>query len=166
MQEDMLSVMEKRIPSVIVYYNCSWYSFFGNGCYTCLCFLKPWSIIISYRPLFFKISIQMTTLYVLILGEKKKEKHCVGPDPFGCSSQLHPTHCGCFCKQMARNYGFCFHIRSTYLLSKNCFYFLTTDTYTKSLVNTNLVNTNFTNTHFQKVPIPHLTRTMKQKFLH
>ena len=39
-------------------------------------------------------------------------------------------------------------------------------TYTKSLVNTNLVNTNFTNTHFQKVPIPHLTRTMKQKFLH
>ena len=33
--------------------------------------------------------------------------------------------------------------------------------YTKSLV-----NTNFTNTHFQKVPIPHLTRTMKQKFLH
>ena len=38
--------------------------------------------------------------------------------------------------------------------------------YTKSLVNTNLVNTNFTNKHFQKVPIPHLTRTMKQKFLH
>ena len=38
--------------------------------------------------------------------------------------------------------------------------------YTKSLVNTNLVNTNFTNTHFQKVPIPLLTRTMKQKFLH
>ena len=38
--------------------------------------------------------------------------------------------------------------------------------YTKSLVNTNLVYTNFTNTHFQKVPIPHLTRTMKQKFLH
>ena len=38
--------------------------------------------------------------------------------------------------------------------------------YTKSLVNTNLVNTNFANTHFQKVPIPHLTRTMKQKFLH
>ena len=38
--------------------------------------------------------------------------------------------------------------------------------YTKSLVNTNLVNTNFTNTHFQKVPIPHLTRSMKQKFLH
>ena len=39
-------------------------------------------------------------------------------------------------------------------------------TYTKSLVNTNLVNTNFTYSHFQKVPIPHLTRTMKQKFLH
>ena len=38
--------------------------------------------------------------------------------------------------------------------------------YTKSLVNTNLVYTNFTNTHVQKVPIPHLTRTMKQKFLH
>ena len=38
--------------------------------------------------------------------------------------------------------------------------------YTKSLVNTNLVNTNFTNTYFQKVPIPHLTRTMKQIFLH
>ena len=38
--------------------------------------------------------------------------------------------------------------------------------YTKSLVNTNLVHTNFTNKHFQKVPIPHLTRTMKQKFLH
>ena len=37
---------------------------------------------------------------------------------------------------------------------------------TKSLVNTNSFNTNFTNTHFQKVPIPHLTRTMKQKFLH
>ena len=38
--------------------------------------------------------------------------------------------------------------------------------YTKSLVNTNLFNTNFTSTHFQKVPIPHFTRTMKQKFLH
>ena len=38
--------------------------------------------------------------------------------------------------------------------------------YTKSLVNTNSFNTNFTNRHFQKVPIPHLTRTMKQKFLH
>ena len=36
----------------------------------------------------------------------------------------------------------------------------------KSLVNTNLFYTNFTNMHFQKVPIPHLTRTMKQKFLH
>ena len=39
------------------------------------------------------------------------------------------------------------------------------DMYTKSLVNTNLVNTNFTNTHFLKVPIPHLTRTMKQKLI-
>ena len=38
--------------------------------------------------------------------------------------------------------------------------------YTKSLVNTNSFYTNFTNTHFQKVHIPHLTRTMKQKFLH
>ena len=38
--------------------------------------------------------------------------------------------------------------------------------YTKSLVNTNSFYTNFTNTYFQKVPIPHLTRTMKQKFLH
>ena len=37
--------------------------------------------------------------------------------------------------------------------------------YTKSLVNTNSFYTNFTNTDFQKVPIPHLTRTMKQKFL-
>ena len=26
--------------------------------------------------------------------------------------------------------------------------------------------TNFTNMHFQNIPIPHLTRTMKQKFLH
>ena len=38
--------------------------------------------------------------------------------------------------------------------------------YTKSLVNINSFYTNFTNTHFQKDPIPHLTRTMKQKFLH
>ena len=37
---------------------------------------------------------------------------------------------------------------------------------TKSLVKTNLFYTNLTNTHFQKVPIPNLTRTMKQKFLH
>ena len=37
--------------------------------------------------------------------------------------------------------------------------------YTKSLVNTNSFCTNFTNTHFQKVPMPHLTRSMKQKFL-
>ena len=40
------------------------------------------------------------------------------------------------------------------------------NSYTKSLVNMNSFYTNFTNTHFQKVPIPHLTRTMKQKFLH
>ena len=38
--------------------------------------------------------------------------------------------------------------------------------YTKSLVNTNSFYTNFTNMHFQKVHIPHLTRTIKQKFLH
>ena len=37
---------------------------------------------------------------------------------------------------------------------------------TKSLVNMNSFYTNFTKTHFQKVPIPHLTRTMKQKFLY
>ena len=51
-------------------------------------------------------------------------------------------------------------------MSKLCFSGVLEILYTKSLVNTNLVNTNFTNTHFQKVPIPHLTRTMKQKFLH
>ena len=38
--------------------------------------------------------------------------------------------------------------------------------YTKFLVNTNSFYKNFTNTNFQKVPIPHLTCTMKQKFLH
>ena len=38
--------------------------------------------------------------------------------------------------------------------------------YTKSLGNANSFYANFTNTHFQKVPIPHLTRTMKQKFIH
>ena len=46
---------------------------------------------------------------------------------------------------------------------KNGIYLLT---FTKSLVNTNSFYTNFINTHFQKVPIPHLTGTMKQKFLH
>ena len=35
----------------------------------------------------------------------------------------------------------------------------------ESLVNTNSFYTNFTNAHFPKVPIPHLTHTMKQKFL-
>ena len=44
--------------------------------------------------------------------------------------------------------------------------FLNSHSYTKSLVNTNLFYTSFTNTHFQKVPIHHLTHTMKQKFLH
>ena len=38
--------------------------------------------------------------------------------------------------------------------------------YTNSLVNADLFYANFTNTTFQKIPIPHLTRTMKQKFLH
>ena len=38
--------------------------------------------------------------------------------------------------------------------------------YTKSSVNVNSFYANFTNTHFQKVSIPHLTRTMKQKLLH
>ena len=45
-------------------------------------------------------------------------------------------------------------------------YLLARQHYTKSLFNTNSFYTNFTNTHFEKVPIPHLTRTMKQKFLH
>ena len=34
------------------------------------------------------------------------------------------------------------------------------------LTRSNSFYTNFTNMHFQKVPIPHLIRTMKQKFLH
>ena len=38
--------------------------------------------------------------------------------------------------------------------------------YTNSLVTAYSFYANFTNTTFQKVPIPHLTRTMKQKFLH
>ena len=38
--------------------------------------------------------------------------------------------------------------------------------YTKFLVNTNSFYMNFTKTYFQKGPIPHITRTMKQKFLH
>ena len=38
--------------------------------------------------------------------------------------------------------------------------------YTNSLVNADSFYANFTNTTFQKIPIPHLTRTMKQKFLH
>ena len=37
--------------------------------------------------------------------------------------------------------------------------------HTNSLVKANLFYANFTNTTFQKIPIPHLTRTMKQKFL-
>ena len=36
-------------------------------------------------------------------------------------------------------------------------------TYTISLVNANLFYANFTNLTFQKIPIPHLTSTMKQK---
>ena len=38
--------------------------------------------------------------------------------------------------------------------------------YTKSLVNTYSFYKDFTNTHFQNIPIPHLTHTTKQKFLH
>ena len=38
--------------------------------------------------------------------------------------------------------------------------------YTKSLVNADSFYANFITTTFQKIPIPHLTRTMKQKFLH
>ena len=38
--------------------------------------------------------------------------------------------------------------------------------YTNSLVNVDSFYTNFNNTTFQKFPIPNLTRTMKQKFLH
>ena len=40
------------------------------------------------------------------------------------------------------------------------------ENYTKSLVNADLLYANFTNTTFQKVPISHLTCTMKQKFFH
>ena len=38
--------------------------------------------------------------------------------------------------------------------------------YTNSLDNADSFYAKFTNTTFQKIPIPHLTRTMKQKFLH
>ena len=38
--------------------------------------------------------------------------------------------------------------------------------YTNTLVNADSFYANFTNTTFQKIIIPHLTRTMKQKFLH
>ena len=38
--------------------------------------------------------------------------------------------------------------------------------YTNSLVNADLFYENFTNTTFQKIPIPHLTHIMKQKFLY
>ena len=37
---------------------------------------------------------------------------------------------------------------------------------TNSLVNADSLYANFSNTTFQKVPIPHLKRPMKQKFLH
>ena len=37
---------------------------------------------------------------------------------------------------------------------------------TNSLVNADSFYANFTNTTFQKIPIPHLTRPMRQKFLH
>ena len=51
------------------------------------------------------------------------------------------------------------HFRSENQMSSSNLYY-------KSLVNANSFYVNFINTHFQKVPIPHLTRTMKQKFLH
>ena len=38
--------------------------------------------------------------------------------------------------------------------------------YTNSLVNADSFYANFTNMTFQKIPIPHLTRSMKQKILH
>ena len=38
--------------------------------------------------------------------------------------------------------------------------------YTNFLLNSESSYVNFTNTTFQKIPISHLTRTMKQKFLH
>ena len=38
--------------------------------------------------------------------------------------------------------------------------------WTNSLVNADSFYANFTNTTFQKIPIPYLTLTMKQKFLH
>jgi hypothetical protein len=42
----------------------------------------------------------------------------------------------------------------------------TYDDYTDSLVNADSFYANFTDTNFQKIPIPHIKRTMKQKFLH
>ena len=38
--------------------------------------------------------------------------------------------------------------------------------YINSLANADLFYTNLTNMAFQKIPIPHLTPTMEQKFLH
>ena len=38
--------------------------------------------------------------------------------------------------------------------------------YTNSLVNADLFYANFTNMTFQKIPFPHLTHTIKHKFLH
>ena len=38
--------------------------------------------------------------------------------------------------------------------------------HTNSLVNADSFQANFANTTFQKIPIPHLTRTKKHKFLH
>ena len=42
---------------------------------------------------------------------------------------------------------------------------LTIINYTNSLVKADSFYTNLTNPNFQKIPIPHLTRPMKQKFL-
>ena len=38
--------------------------------------------------------------------------------------------------------------------------------YTSTLVDEESFYANFTNTTFQKIPVPHLTRAMKQKTLH
>ena len=67
-----------------------------------------------------------------------------------------------------------------YQISKNwrpilpCSYFwtlaqyelLNSPEYTNSLINADSFYANFTNKTIQKIPIPHLTRPMRQKFLH
>ena len=60
----------------------------------------------------------------------------------------------------------CTHLHSSPIPSCGTWISSCSKANTKSLVNTNSFNTYFTNTRFQKVPIPHLMPTMKQKFLH